>query len=345
MKLSVKIAVYFAAFALLLSVSAVLVTGTFMENEINHTERQWVATLAASLARPLSVDVINQDTAHGYQVIKSIAEQTEEISYIYIVGFDGRVFAHTFQGGFPKDLIEAVPAADDGSGRKVLFDGGLELVEYSAPLSKGMDARLYIGIDHNAREEHIAGFRFIVLGLLLILALTGGGLSFLIGRAIAKPIATIAFHMNQFGKGRLEGELKIPPAGPEVDRLVNSFNAMYTERRRSESELRRQAEILDQVHDSIVVADLDGTITSWNKGAERMYGYTAEEMIGRHDGEFVKRRKSGELFDANVSLSLLRDTSGEAYGFIDYSIDITARKRAETALKESREFLRTVFRP
>jgi PAS domain S-box-containing protein len=128
------------------------------------------------------------------------------------------------------------------------------------------------------------------------------------------------------------------------------------QRKAAEQALRRQAQILDQVHDSIVSTDIHGEIKTWNKGAERLFGYEESEVLGRHisfiypnsDLEYVQRnvieplrakgthelevrlqRKSGEQFYAHVSLSLLRDDNGTPAGVIGYSIDVTERKAAE----------------
>ena len=110
----------------------------------------------------------------------------------------------------------------------------------------------------------------------------------------------------------------------------------------------------------MVSTDLDDYITSWNKGAEKLYGYRAEEVLGKHislvyldrdrqlsqkqlidplleleEGglEVQRRRKSGELFDIHLSLSLLHDDKGTPIGRIGYSLDITERKRAEENLR------------
>jgi PAS domain S-box-containing protein len=133
-----------------------------------------------------------------------------------------------------------------------------------------------------------------------------------------------------------------------------------TRRKEYAEVLRQQAQIIDQIHDAVVSTDLDGHVTSWNRGAERLYGYTANETIGKHIGflyppeehEFLQNeviaplfregdheievrmlRKSGELFHAHLSLSLLRDDSGVPRRMIGYAIDITKRKRAEAAMR------------
>lgn len=132
------------------------------------------------------------------------------------------------------------------------------------------------------------------------------------------------------------------------------------ERIKVESKIRRQSLILDQIHDSVISTDLEGFITSWNKGAEKLLGYKSLEMLGRHisavypkeehkflqdkviapllengehEVEVRMRRKSGEDFYALLSLSLQVDEHGNANGMVGYSMDITVRKKAELELR------------
>ncbi|WBS05719.1 EAL domain-containing protein [Pseudoduganella sp. SL102] len=118
-----------------------------------------------------------------------------------------------------------------------------------------------------------------------------------------------------------------------------------------EAMLQHQAQILDQIHESVVTMDQHGFITSWNKGAERLFGYTPVEAIGRnilflyddedptfHDPflmqggrlmEVRRKKKSGEVFWASLSLSPLVDANDRSTGLIAYLTDITERKQAE----------------
>ena len=130
-------------------------------------------------------------------------------------------------------------------------------------------------------------------------------------------------------------------------------------RTRSDEEVQRryQAQILEQIHDSIITMDLGGYITSWNRGAEQLFGYTVEEALGRnilflyadededsihydafleHGGrgmEVRRRKKSGEVFWASLSLSLMRDHDGQPTGLIGYLADITERLEVEEKLR------------
>lgn len=129
-----------------------------------------------------------------------------------------------------------------------------------------------------------------------------------------------------------------------------------TELRRAQETERRLAAIIASTDDAILSTDLGMTITSWNKGAERLYGYTADEAIGRsvlmlvpddrgdeeHElfrriglGEHVppyetrRRRRDGTLLDVSLTVSSVYDAGGEIVGASKIARDITAKKQFE----------------
>lgn len=128
---------------------------------------------------------------------------------------------------------------------------------------------------------------------------------------------------------------------------------------------KAQAQILAQIHDSVVATDLNGNVTHWNNGATQMHEYSAKEMIGKpitllypekvmsklqnmihlsmKNGscrdEITKITKSGKLIYADLSLTLLKDENGNAIGTIGFSQNITQKKEVETKLKTQTELL------
>jgi PAS domain S-box-containing protein len=129
-----------------------------------------------------------------------------------------------------------------------------------------------------------------------------------------------------------------------------------TERKRSEHFERRFFSIVESSDDAIVSKDLDGIIRTWNAGAERLFGYTAEEVIGkpitllipmdRHDEESdilsgirrgetidhyetVRQRKDGSLVEISVTVSPIKNAEGRIIGASKIARDITERKRAQ----------------
>lgn len=147
----------------------------------------------------------------------------------------------------------------------------------------------------------------------------------------------------------------------ESGQAVRMIGAMLdmTERKQAEEVERRLAAIIESSDDAILSMNLTGAIASWNRGAERLYGYRAEEVIGKpvtilipedrqneerellersNRGEHVehietvRRRKDGTLVEISLAVSTVRDRQGRIIGASKIARDITERKRLEEQL-------------
>ncbi len=144
-----------------------------------------------------------------------------------------------------------------------------------------------------------------------------------------------------------------------------------TERKRADQAAALLAAIVESSTDAIVGKDLQGNVTSWNAGAERMFGYPAAEMIGhsitriiprdrcedearilfrirRGDRvqhfETVRLRKDASLLEVSVTVSPIKDANGRIVGASKIARDITDRRNAEVALQESERLLHVTDR-
>jgi PAS domain S-box-containing protein len=144
-------------------------------------------------------------------------------------------------------------------------------------------------------------------------------------------------------------------------RVLLSTLTDITDRKRDEEQLRRNAQIMEQIHDAVIVTDMRGWITGWNKGATHTFGYTTKEALGQpigmlympgqkaflqkkviaplvkkgeHRLEVAVLHRDGSTVWLDMSLSLLHDAKGAACAMIGYSKDITLRKQAEEALQK-----------
>jgi PAS domain S-box-containing protein len=164
----------------------------------------------------------------------------------------------------------------------------------------------------------------------------------------------------------------IRDAKGEILGVVLIFRDM-TERKHAEWTRLQLAAIVESSEDAVFSKDLDGIIRSWNRGAEQLYGYSAEEIVGKSVSllyppnrpddffqimerlkrgervehfETIRVRKDGRLFDASVTISPLKDESGKIIGASDITRDITERKRLYQQLQEADrrkdEFLATL---
>ena len=138
----------------------------------------------------------------------------------------------------------------------------------------------------------------------------------------------------------------------------------------AEKRLQHFAAIVESSVDAIIGKSLDGIVASWNRGAEKLFGYSADEMLGqsinvvipenwhREEHEKLRRiaaneiisnyetkrcRKDGQLIDVSITTSPIRDGAGKVLGASSVVQDISERKRAEQSLKQSLEFTECVI--
>lgn len=140
--------------------------------------------------------------------------------------------------------------------------------------------------------------------------------------------------------------------------LVGAVNTLVdiTDRKEAEHSAWRLAAIVESSADAIISKDLDGTIITWNPGAERLFGYTGEEIIGRpitilipldlhgeergilerirrgehiNHYETVRRRKDGTLVEISLSVSPIKNAQGKVVGASKIAQDITERRQAQ----------------
>jgi PAS domain S-box-containing protein len=143
--------------------------------------------------------------------------------------------------------------------------------------------------------------------------------------------------------------------------LFTGFIRDITARKESEKAMQHYAALVESSDDAIVGKTLDGYITSWNQGAEHIFGYSRAEMIGKHisliipddrkgEGpaildkvrrgqsvdhyETVRRRKDGRLIDVSVTVSPIRDAAGNVIGASKLAREITGRKQLEREIIE-----------
>ena len=164
--------------------------------------------------------------------------------------------------------------------------------------------------------------------------------------------------MAYYGAPHAFGQAEIDLATTIARQLGFSIQRIRSEdeRRRTEHASRLLASIVETSDDAIVSKDLNGIVTSWNKGAERIFGYTPEEMIGKpivalippdlrdeeprflerirrgesiDHYETVRRRKDGSLIDVSLTISPVKDGTGKVAGASKIVHDISERKQAQ----------------
>ncbi len=265
-------------------------------------------------------------------------------------------------------LLEAIPdaiVAVDGAGTILQVNSQTEeMFGYQADELIGQKVEILVPAKHKqAHERHRDGFAF------------------------TPRVRRMGAGLDLYGRRRdgseFPVEISLSPVQAKKGLLILSAIRDISDRKRIEEDLRRAhqeietrtaqqlgdyrarlASIVDSSEDAILSKDLHGTITSWNKGAERIYGYTAAEIVGEsvsvltpsdrpdevptilakiargeslEHHETVRVTKDGQSRHMSLSVSPLRDTSGEIAGASVIARDITAQKKAEEHLRQAQK--------
>jgi PAS domain S-box-containing protein len=286
------------------------------------------------------------------------------------------------------DIVAAVTAGQEGIYHSVTLEGQRVLAAVSrAPIS-GWSAALGVPFaTFYASAERLLWLGLAIAALLIAITIV---IATWIGRALVRGVDALVQDTNIIGGGA------VPPARPrglletdlvadamrntalrlsERDRenatLAAALKEQLIQQKRAEENSRRLAAIVESSDDAIISQNRDGVITSWNRGAERIFGYSAAEMIGRpvsdiippthhdegraiieriHRGESIdhyetaRRRKDGGLIPVSLTISPLRDHEGNVVGASKISRDVSQRHRIESQQQALYELVARVNR-
>ncbi len=209
----------------------------------------------------------------------------------------------------------------------------------------------------------------IALGIAI--SLLSLGLAVAIARRITRPIAEMGDKAAMVLSG---GEISFEPDLPELGALWSALKQAVADRNHSDAARhdseRQLAAIVTSSQAAIVSTTLGGAITSWNAAAERLYGYTAKEMLGQSirrllpakrqndetamlarvaagettaQFEATRLHKNGSTVEVSVTVSPIHDRDGKVVGLSGIARDITARKQAEETLRDRLSEIEAIY--
>jgi PAS domain S-box-containing protein len=227
----------------------------------------------------------------------------------------------------------------------------------------------------------------VLVGLIAVLC--AAVLAIFVARSLTRPIVQLTAAVEAVARNEAA---TIPvEAGGETGVLARAFARVIGEVNAKNAALEREIEehrrteasrdhyaareslfsaAVESSNDAIITKSLDGTITGWNPGAERLFGYAAEEVVGQNidlivprerkaevtdilrrvgwgerieHNETVRLRKNGSPIDVSLSISPIKNQSGAIIGASKTARDITASRQAEQALRQQTEERRRIF--
>ncbi|MBN2184656.1 MAG: PAS domain S-box protein [Candidatus Krumholzibacteriota bacterium] len=362
---------------ILLIVMIVMITGlgsSLMVNRMMHNmlagELNNQAVIAArSLAEHISHNVINGEIIEAQETVIKMVQNSRSIQYAYVIDFDGRLFTHSFEGGFPSALAgeqyryHRPVSAQSPVVLHLKTDLG-QIADFGYPLIEGMKAHIHIGINEDFALARITALRNRIIGFTLLLACIGIAAGIFMSRFITRPLSEFLGAMRDFGTRKRQEEIDLKSGGKEIADLTLAFNSMISDLKRTEEERERLMSAIEQAAETVIITDIDGTIQYVNPVFESFTGFTCEEVIGHsvlvlksdmHDddfyqemwdtvssggtwnGRFVSRKKSGLLYTEEVTISPVRDSSGAIINYVAVKHDITENIRLEQQYNQAQK--------
>ncbi|MGE4064482.1 MAG: PAS domain S-box protein [Rhodospirillaceae bacterium] len=170
---------------------------------------------------------------------------------------------------------------------------------------------------------------------------------------------------------RIDISLTISPIRDDAGAIIGASKIArdVTDRRKADAMAYRLAAIVESSDDAIISKDLNGIIQSWNRGAERVFGYSEREAVGQHvtmlipqslrheedriigeiragarieHYETIRRRKDGRLIDVALTISPIKDGTGKVIGASKIARDISERKQAEAQIARHKDRFETL---
>ncbi len=314
------------------------------------------AIIAQAMAEQVTPRVIAGERVVTRETLRGMVSRGIGVDFVYVVGFDGKVFAHTFARKVPDSLVALPPGLiRKGAPLKTRLDfAGKSIQMLGYPLLEGMQAAVYLGLDYAAIEKETRRVISSILGITLGVVLVGTGIAFVLSLRITRPLEQLADHMRDFGAGAPAVPMDLRSTDRELVELTSAFKRMTTEREQVEETLSRSKEethnIMESITDAFIAGDSQWHVTYVNARAAQLLGKSREKLLGKFVwGEFPEA--VGSTFYLNYQLAMREQVAVDfeeyyapadrwfevhAYphpeGLSVFFRDITERKQAEQAI-------------
>jgi PAS domain S-box-containing protein len=332
--------------------------------------------IATSISLVTATAIVSEDYSSAIDHCMKVVKDGDSLRYVVITRNDGFSLVQT-KSGWRQEPLAGIwnPRASERKARGWILKSDLvgeEVFHFTYPFEySGIDwGWIHIGLSlqgYRANLMHLY-IRTVLLALICIGVTLFASLAF--ARRLTKPISILDGVTQRIASGDLSAKADVR-TGDELERLANSFNTMTQALQGSRNELVAAKEytqnIIQSLNDALVVVDTTGSILAANAATLVLLGYTEQELVGQpirmifsegetDDGGFAPgdipenpeagpmvgteryyRSKQGAEIPVLFSVSVIRNSGGEASGYACVAMDITERKRAEEELKNAKE--------
>jgi PAS domain S-box-containing protein len=320
-----KFVIWIVFIIMLLGVLTTVLVQMSLTNTLSEELRERGNVISRNLAASILESILIEDTVYVHRLVENTKKTEKDVKYIYITDAGGKVRAHTFEGGFPGELLTVQIYLENSP--HLLDTGDGIVIDFTAPILAGRAGFVHIGMDETSMREKIGQTSRAIITLTLFVGALGVLMAYIAGNYLTRPIRSLVKGTEEIGRGNLGYQIKTDSTD-EINILSKAFNEMSYNLNNSINELRESEErykkLVDSISDAVILIDSQKNILSWNSAALEIFGYSLEEVAGNkinilfyttkeadnleiHDGENVFKRKDGSNFPGLISNKPLQD--------------------------------------
>lgn len=322
-----KFVIWIVAIIILLGVLTTVFVQVSLTNTLTEELRERGQVISRNLAASVLEPILIEDKIYVHRLVENAKKTEKDVKYIYITDARGKVLAHTFEGGFPGELLIARIDLENNS--RLLDTGDGYVIDFTAPILDGRAGFVHIGMDETSMHEKINQTSRAIITLTLLVGALGVLMAYIAGNYLTRPIRFLVKGTEEIGSGNLGYQIKTESTD-EINILSNAINRMSYNLNNSINELRdseeRYKKLVDGISDAVILIDSQKNILSWNSGAQKIFGYGLKEVAGSKinmlyhshaseaenleiiDGENIFKRKDGSTFPGLISNKPLQDS-------------------------------------
>jgi len=321
-----KFVIWIVVIIMLLGVLTTIFVQISLTKTLTEELRERGQVISRNLATSIVESILIEDTVYVHRLVENTKKTEKDVKYIYITDARGKVLVHTFDGGFPGELLAV--KTDIGNSSHLLDTGDGIVIDFTAPILDSRAGFVHIGMDETSMHEKINQTSCAIITLTLLLGALGVLMAYIAGNYLIRPIRSLVKGTEEIGMGNLGYQIKTGSTD-EINILSNAFNKMSYNLNKSINELRdseeRYRRLVDGISDAVILIDSQKKILSWNSGAQKIFGYSLEEVAGSKinmlhypageadnqvtmDDENFFKRKDGSTFPGLISNKPLQDS-------------------------------------
>lgn len=347
-----KFVIWIAVIIMLMGALTMIFVQMNLTETLSEELRERGQVISRNLAASSVESLLIEDNVNLKRLVENIKKTENDVKYIYITDAKGKVLAHTFEGGFPGELLSLRTASDD----PLLLDTGEGyVIDFNAPILGGRAGFVHIGMDEKSLNENITRTGNVIIALTIIVGIIGVLMAYIAGNYLIKPIHALVKGTEEIGRGNLGYQIETGSTD-EIHILSKAFNQMSNNLNNSINELRtsekRYKKLVDGISDAVILIDSQKKIISWNRAAHGIFGWNFEEVVGKRinilysfpsgaaldergeipDGEYIFNKKNGQSFSGVVRSKPLQE-GGDTDNVIVIR-DVTDQKEKERLEKQ-----------